>query len=69
MAAAGTLYVPTLSTTQSDPEHTPEGAPEAHRRSVRLALDAGVQIAMGTDNPVRPHTEALRELELFRNGH
>jgi imidazolonepropionase-like amidohydrolase len=63
MAAAGTWYVPTLSVTQSDPAHAPEGAAEAHRHSVRLALDAGVPIAMGTDNPVRPHTEALRELE------
>ncbi|WP_406056920.1 amidohydrolase family protein [Kribbella sp. NBC_00889] len=63
MAAAGTFYMPTLSTTQPDPEHAPDGAPEAHRKSVRLALDAGVPIAMGTDNPVRPHTEVLRELE------
>ena len=29
---------------------------------MRLAIDAGVGIAMGTDNPVRPHTEALWEL-------
>jgi imidazolonepropionase-like amidohydrolase len=58
MAEAGTWYVPTLSVTQSDPG----AAAEAHLASVRLALDAGVQIAMGTDNPVRPHTEALREL-------
>ncbi|WUJ68691.1 amidohydrolase family protein [Kribbella soli] len=62
MAAAGTWYVPTLSVTQSDPEHAPEGAAEAHRASMRLAIDAGVRIAMGTDNPVRPHTEALWEL-------
>ncbi|MER7245454.1 amidohydrolase family protein [Kribbella sp. NPDC000426] len=62
MAAAGTTYVPTLSVTQSDPEHAPEGAAEAHRESMRLAIDAGVRIAMGTDNPVRPHAEALWEL-------
>ncbi|RZU12170.1 imidazolonepropionase-like amidohydrolase [Kribbella rubisoli] len=62
MAAAGTWYVPTLSVTQSDPEHAPEGAAEAHRESMRLAIEAGVRIAMGTDNPVRPHTEALWEL-------
>ncbi|WP_432892045.1 amidohydrolase family protein [Kribbella sp. CA-245084] len=62
MAAAGTWYVPTLSVTQSDPEHAPEGAAEAHRESMRLAIDAGLRIAMGTDNPVRPHTEALWEL-------
>jgi imidazolonepropionase-like amidohydrolase len=63
MAEAGTWYVPTLSVTQSDPEHAPEGAAEAHRNSMRLAIDAGVRIAMGTDNPVRPHTEALWELK------
>ena len=62
MAEAGTWYVPTLSVTQSDPEHAPEGAAVAHRESMRLAIDAGVRIAMGTDNPVRPHTEALWEL-------
>jgi imidazolonepropionase-like amidohydrolase len=62
MAAAGTWYVPTLSVTQSDPDHAPEGAAEAHRNSVRLALEAGVSIAMGTDNPVRPHSEVLWEL-------
>ncbi|MEI8409386.1 MULTISPECIES: amidohydrolase family protein [unclassified Kribbella] len=62
MAAAGTWYVPTLSVTQSDPDHAPDGAAEAHRNSVRLALEAGVPIAMGTDNPVRPHSEVLWEL-------
>ena len=62
MAEAGTWYVPTLSVTQSDPEHAPEGAAEAHRESMRRAIDAGVRIAMGTDNPVRPHTEVLWEL-------
>ncbi|GAA1551807.1 amidohydrolase family protein [Kribbella hippodromi] len=62
MADAGTWYVPTLSVTQTDPEHAPEGAAEAHRESMRLAIDAGVRIAMGSDNPVRPHTEVLWEL-------
>jgi imidazolonepropionase-like amidohydrolase len=62
MAANGTWYVPTLSVTQSDPQQVPDGAPEAHRASMRLAIDAGVRIAMGTDNPVRPHTEVLWEL-------
>ncbi|WP_427896500.1 amidohydrolase family protein [Kribbella sp. GL6] len=62
MAAHDTWYVPTLSVTQSDPEHAPDGAAEAHRASMRLAIDAGVRIAMGTDNPVRPYSEALWEL-------
>ena len=66
MAEAGTWYVPTLSVTQS--ENSSEEAAEAHRESVRLALDAGVPIAMGTDNPVRPHTEVLRELEHLSNA-
>jgi imidazolonepropionase-like amidohydrolase len=64
MAEAGTWYVPTLSVTQSEPDD----AAEAHRQSVKLALDAGVRIAMGTDNPVRPHTEVLRELEHLSNA-
>lgn len=62
MAEHGTWYVPTLSVTQSDPAATPEGAAEAHLESMRLAIAAGVRIAMGTDNPVRPHTEVLWEL-------
>jgi imidazolonepropionase-like amidohydrolase len=62
MASHGTWYVPTLSVTQSDPTATPEGAAEAHLESMRLAIAAGVRIAMGTDNPVRPHTEVLWEL-------
>lgn len=62
MAEAGTWLVPTLSVTQSDPAAAPPGAPEQHRTAVRLALAAGVPIAMGTDNPERPHTEVLREI-------
>ena len=62
MAEHGTWYVPTLSVTQSDPSATAEGAAEAHLESMRLAIAAGVRIAMGTDNPVRPHTEVLWEL-------
>lgn len=63
MVEAGCWLVPTLSITQSDPEGNPPGAAQAHRRSVRLAVDAGVPIAMGSDNPVRPHAEVLREIE------
>jgi imidazolonepropionase-like amidohydrolase len=62
MADSGTWYVPTLSVTQSDPASVPDGAAEAHRESMQLAIAAGVNIAMGTDNPVRPHTEVLWEL-------
>ena len=58
MAEAGTWLVPTLSCTQSEPG----AAADAHRRSVRLAIEAGVPIAMGTDNPVRPHNEVLKEI-------
>lgn len=61
MAEAGTWLVPTLSATQAS-ERLPEGVAGTHRASVRLALDAGVPIAMGTDNPVRPHAEVLHEL-------
>ncbi len=62
MAAAGTWLVPTLSCTQAGDGQLPETVAAAHRVSVRLALDAGVPIAMGTDNPVRPHAEVLYEL-------
>ncbi|HEX6356933.1 amidohydrolase family protein [Actinophytocola sp.] len=62
MAEAGTWLVPTLSVTQSDPDAAAPGAPEAHRRAVELALAAGVPVAMGSDNPERPHTEVLREI-------
>ena len=38
---------------------------DAHRESFQRAVDAGVNIAMGTDCPVSPHGENLRELELM----
>src|SRR5262245_60262741 len=64
MSTAATWLVPTLSTTQADPgDSLGSSVAAAHRASVRLALDAGVPIAMGTDNPVRPHTEILNELQ------
>jgi imidazolonepropionase-like amidohydrolase len=68
MAESSTWLVPTLSVTQADPEAGPAGAAEAHRRSVALAIAAGVPIAMGTDSPVRPHSEALREIEYLSDA-
>lgn len=69
MAAAGTWLVPTLSCTQADPERLSEEVAATHRAAVGLAFEAGVPIAMGTDNPVRPHTEVLNELRhLSRAG-
>jgi imidazolonepropionase-like amidohydrolase len=38
---------------------------EAHRDSIRRAIEAGVTIAMGTDSGVTPHGENLLELELM----
>jgi len=62
MSTAATWLVPTLSCTQADSGDLGSTVAAAHRASVRLAHDAGVPIAMGTDNPVRPHTEVLNEL-------
>jgi imidazolonepropionase-like amidohydrolase len=62
MADHGTWFVPTLSVSQTDPTHLQPGAADSHLRSVRLAVAAGVPIAMGSDNPVRPHAEVLREI-------
>ena len=38
---------------------------EAHRRSFRMAVEAGVKIAMGTDTGVGPHGGNARELDLM----
>jgi imidazolonepropionase-like amidohydrolase len=62
MAEAGTWLVPTLSVTQTDPSAAAPGAPSAHRQAMKLALAAGVPVAMGTDNPERPHSEVLLEI-------
>jgi imidazolonepropionase-like amidohydrolase len=37
----------------------------AHRDSIRMAVAAGVRIAMGTDAGVGPHGSNLRELQLM----
>ncbi|MEX0756533.1 MAG: amidohydrolase family protein, partial [Acidimicrobiia bacterium] len=38
---------------------------EAHKASVRLAIEAGVKIAYGTDSPVSPHGTNLGEFALM----
>ena len=38
---------------------------DIHAQSFRMAVEAGVKIAMGTDSSVTPHGENLRELELM----
>ena len=38
---------------------------EAHKSSVRLAIEAGVKIAYGTDSPVSPHGTNLGEFALM----
>lgn len=40
---------------------------EAHTASVRAAISAGVNIAMGTDSGVGPHGQNLRELALLQD--
>jgi imidazolonepropionase-like amidohydrolase len=41
---------------------------EIHRQSFRRAVEAGVNIAMGTDSAVTPHGENLGELGLMVTG-
>jgi imidazolonepropionase-like amidohydrolase len=41
---------------------------ETHRGSFRRAVAAGVKIAMGTDCPVAPHGQNLRELQMMVEG-
>ncbi len=61
MAERGTWLVPTLSVTMG--EATPDAElVQAHQASVRMALDAGVPIAMGTDCPMSPYAETLKEI-------
>ncbi|MGI8614076.1 MAG: amidohydrolase family protein [Nocardioidaceae bacterium] len=56
-----TWLVPTLSATMG--ETTPDAElVEAHQASLRMAIEAGVSIAMGTDCPVSPHAETLKEI-------
>jgi imidazolonepropionase-like amidohydrolase len=41
---------------------------EIHRDSFRRAAAAGVRIAMGTDCPITPHGQNLRELQMMVEG-
>jgi len=72
MLRHGTFLVPTLSALQWIVDH-PENLQaseleqanemvQAHRDSVRLAIEAGVPVAMGSDAGVGPHGQNLEEL-------
>ncbi|MEV4142151.1 amidohydrolase family protein [Amycolatopsis sp. NPDC049691] len=58
-ALADAWYVPTLSP-MSDTESA-----ATHRRSLRLAVEAGVRIAAGSDMAPRPHVDLTTELRLL----
>ena len=75
MVERGTYLVPTMSAPYGVLKAAEEGARitpggvdksreliEHHEASVRLAHEAGVRIAMGTDAPVSPHGQNLDEL-------
>jgi len=81
MVEQGTWLVPTLLAPQGVLDAAAAGVAlsdyvldkarsvlEAHRVSFARAVDAGVRVAMGTDCPVAPHGENLRELELMLAG-
>ncbi len=61
IAEARAVFVPTLLASEG---LAPEVAGR-HRDAVRRAHRRGIRIAMGTDCPVQPHGENLRELELL----
>jgi imidazolonepropionase-like amidohydrolase len=78
MAERGTWLVPTLVAPHGVLEAAeagvslPAGAAEkcremieTHRASFRMAVEAGVRVAMGTDCPVMPHGRNLEELGLM----
>jgi imidazolonepropionase-like amidohydrolase len=81
MAERGTWLVPTLLAAQGVVDSAAAGNPlppgvlekaeEATVRakeSFRLAVDAGVPVAMGTDCPVSPHGTNLREVQLMADA-
>jgi imidazolonepropionase-like amidohydrolase len=78
MAERGTWLVPTLSAPQKLLRQAASGTVlteatrrkvsdlvAAHQDSLRLAHDAGVRIAMGSDAGIAPHGQNLGELELM----
>jgi imidazolonepropionase-like amidohydrolase len=81
MAERGTWLVPTLTAGDTTERLTTEqGVPEPVKEKLRslgrpeldafrMAVEAGVKVAMGTDCPVAPHGTNLRELQLMaENG-
>jgi imidazolonepropionase-like amidohydrolase len=78
MLERGTYLVPTLVAPRGVISAAEAGVPmpevwlrkgkevvDIHAQSFRMAVEAGVKIAMGTDSSVTPHGENLRELELM----
>jgi imidazolonepropionase-like amidohydrolase len=81
MAERGTWLVPTLLAAQGVIDSAADGNPlppgvlekaeeaTAHAKDAfRLAVDAGVPVAMGTDCPVSPHGTNLREIQLMSDA-
>jgi len=81
MLERGTYLVPTLVAVQGVIDAAAAGAQiheaslhkalevkDVHRDSFRHAVAAGVRVAMGTDSPVAPHGQNLRELALMAEG-
>ncbi len=78
MLERGTYLVPTLAAPLGVLDAADAGAAipadqvrkarevvDAHRDSARRAIAAGVPVALGTDAPISPHGQNLRELELL----
>jgi imidazolonepropionase-like amidohydrolase len=81
MLEHGTYLVPTLIAPEGVLDAAEAGAAipaasvqktrevlDVHRDSFRRAVAAGVQVAMGTDCPVTPHGQNLRELAAMQRG-
>jgi imidazolonepropionase-like amidohydrolase len=68
LARCGTTLVPTLSVTQHPGADVGSDVAAAHRVSFRRAVDAGVVIALGADNPVTPHSDVLFEIDAMAHA-